>query len=31
MYVPPTTGSDIRVWKADMAPNWIVLWKMGQR
>ena len=24
IYVPPTTGSDIRVWNADMPPNWIV-------
>ena len=25
IYVPPTIGSEIRVWKAEMPPNWMVL------
>lgn len=25
MYVPPATGSDMRVWNAVIPPNWTVL------
>ena len=30
MYVPPITGSEIWVWKAEIPTNWTVLGSMSQ-